>query len=343
MSGLTELLRDRASRRGRTARVPCGALGTVTVEALSPADCAALARRGDRALLYAACRELQESGEALRRKGLLYQPDEIMDYVTGAEAEEAVRAVRALSGLAPEPEKTPEPEAPEPEETPEPEAPEPEETPENRLPFVRNGGKEFPQVRPDAVREPEPEDGQADERRLEIVRASGTDFPEVRLASVRSGPPDRSPFSPEAEGGKTLPSEKHGQASREFPEGVFLPEAQNLPEKLQMRLQHVAVSSPDPSGDRRKRQRTGSAGEALRRTAGTEIREGAHEDKSESQPLPEGETHETRSEFRPLSCGTPGDAARKPGAEFVESREPPDVETLAWALLEGLRRAAGAR
>ena len=63
MTGLTDALRERLSRRGRTARADCGALGAVTVEALSPGDCAALLRGsgGKRAVLYAACRELQRA------------------------------------------------------------------------------------------------------------------------------------------------------------------------------------------------------------------------------------------------------------------------------------------
>ena len=39
---LTDILRDRAARRGGTAQVDCGELGCLTVEALSPADCARL-------------------------------------------------------------------------------------------------------------------------------------------------------------------------------------------------------------------------------------------------------------------------------------------------------------
>ena len=39
---LADVLRERASRRGSTAQVDCGELGTVTVEALSPRECAAL-------------------------------------------------------------------------------------------------------------------------------------------------------------------------------------------------------------------------------------------------------------------------------------------------------------
>lgn len=38
MSAVTDALRERLSRRGCTARVRCGVLGTLTVEALSPKD-----------------------------------------------------------------------------------------------------------------------------------------------------------------------------------------------------------------------------------------------------------------------------------------------------------------
>jgi len=96
---LTDILRDRAARRGGTAQVDCGELGLLTVEALSPADCARLS--GDsRALLYAACRELQRTGEALRGEGGLFRPDEVMAYVTDEEAAAAARTILELSGLS---------------------------------------------------------------------------------------------------------------------------------------------------------------------------------------------------------------------------------------------------
>ena len=61
---LADVLRERVSRRGRTAEVACGLLGTVTVEALPPRECAALGLRdGGRALFYAACRDLQTAEE----------------------------------------------------------------------------------------------------------------------------------------------------------------------------------------------------------------------------------------------------------------------------------------
>ena len=95
---LTDILRERAARKGGTAQVDCGELGVLTVEALSPADCA---RLGDsRALLYAACRELQSAGEALRSEGKIFRPDEILAYVTESEADAAARTILELSGAA---------------------------------------------------------------------------------------------------------------------------------------------------------------------------------------------------------------------------------------------------
>ena len=97
---LADVLRERVSRRGRTAEVECGLLGTVTVEALPPRECAALGLRDcGRALFYAACRDLQTAGETLRREGRLFTPAEVTAYVSDAEAAAAARTVLALSGV----------------------------------------------------------------------------------------------------------------------------------------------------------------------------------------------------------------------------------------------------
>lgn len=97
---LADVLRERVSRRGRTAEVACGLLGTVTVEALPPRECAALGLRdGGRALFYAACRDLQTAGETLRREGRLLTPAEVTAYVSDEEAAAAARTVLALSGV----------------------------------------------------------------------------------------------------------------------------------------------------------------------------------------------------------------------------------------------------
>ena len=97
---LADVLRERVSRRGRTAEVACGLLGTVAVEALPPRECAALGLRdGGRALFYAACRDLQTAGETLRREGRLFTPAEVTAYVSDEEAAAAARTVLALSGV----------------------------------------------------------------------------------------------------------------------------------------------------------------------------------------------------------------------------------------------------
>ena len=97
---LADVLRERVSRRGRTAEVACGLLGTVTVEALPPRECAALGMRdGGRALFYAACRDLQTAGETLRREGRLFTPAEVTAYVSDEEAAAAARTVLTLSGV----------------------------------------------------------------------------------------------------------------------------------------------------------------------------------------------------------------------------------------------------
>ena len=97
---LADVLRERVSRRGRTAEVACGLLGTVTVEALPPRECAALGMRdGGRALFYAACRDLQTAGETLRRERRLFTPAEVTAYVSDEEAAAAARTVLALSGV----------------------------------------------------------------------------------------------------------------------------------------------------------------------------------------------------------------------------------------------------
>ena len=97
---LADVLRETRSRRGRTAEVACGLLGTVTVEALPPRECAALGLRdGGRALFYAACRDLQTAGETLRREGRLFTPAEVTAYVSDEEAAAAARTVLALSGV----------------------------------------------------------------------------------------------------------------------------------------------------------------------------------------------------------------------------------------------------
>lgn len=98
---LLDILRERTARRGGIAQVDCGGLGLLTVEALTPAECGRLAN-SPRALLYAACRELQAAGEALRKEGKVFRPDEILEYLAEEEAAVAAQAVLSISGMAAE-------------------------------------------------------------------------------------------------------------------------------------------------------------------------------------------------------------------------------------------------
>lgn len=102
--GLAETLGARAARQGRSAPVACGELGTLTVEALPVRELELLLRGadGNRAVFYAACRELQSAGEELRKAGKVFTPDGIMQFVSDGEAAAAARTVLELSGEAPD-------------------------------------------------------------------------------------------------------------------------------------------------------------------------------------------------------------------------------------------------
>ena len=97
---LGESLAARADNARARGTVEAGTLGTVTVEALPVRELERLMRGadGDRAVFYAACRELQGTGAALLRAGKVYRPDQVMALVSDAEAAKAAEAVRALSG-----------------------------------------------------------------------------------------------------------------------------------------------------------------------------------------------------------------------------------------------------
>ena len=97
---LADVLRARAAFQSRTARVECGELGILTVEALPVRELERLMRGqdGTRAVFYAACRELQVSGEELRKTGQVYTPDGILQFVSDSEAAAAARTILELSG-----------------------------------------------------------------------------------------------------------------------------------------------------------------------------------------------------------------------------------------------------
>lgn len=100
MMALGDILAARADNARARGTVEAGTLGTVTVEALPVRELERLMRGADsdRAVFYAACRELQGAGATLLRAGKVYRPDQVMALVSDAEAAKAAEAVRALSG-----------------------------------------------------------------------------------------------------------------------------------------------------------------------------------------------------------------------------------------------------
>ena len=271
---LADVLRERVSRRGRTAQVDCGELGIVTVEALSPRECAALGMAdGGRALLYAACRELQAAGETLRRERRLFTPDEVTAYVSDSEALAAARTVLALSGVTPDS----------------------LDNTENRLETVQESGKDLSEIRLDPVQEPDsptPEAPETLENRLDSVQESGKQFFEIRPAFVQEA-------EVLLEG-----SQGDGQVSREFSEnGTPVRKTPSMVALLDFEPQNLALSEEN-GGFMSPLKRPGETAErsgamAEPHESKSEFREGLHETTSEFPEKAARALHETTSEFAP--------------------------------------------
>lgn len=303
MSGLSNAMRERVSRKGRTAQVHCGALGILTVEALSLRDCAILSRKDPRALFYAACRELQQAGEELRRERKIFTPDEIMHFVSDQEAEAAAQTVLRLSGVKiAEPkgaEKTDDPKDTNALKDPDGSLELEGKEPENRLDFVQDSRKEFREIRRDVVQMP---------------------LLKERMIFQKNGTPD-----------------EIGRASHEFP---AMPEAelqtQNLWNFSQKHLQDVAVDLRNPAGIC---PAEGTEKDEIRESEHenkSEVPEVLHEMESDFGEVAGDMTHESKSEVPKVLHETESDSVELSGAET-------DAEYLARSLLEGLRRAAAAR
>ena len=363
---LADVLRERVSRRGRTAEVACGLLGMVTVEALPPRECAALGMRdGGRALFYAACRDLQTAGETLRREGRLFTPAEVTAYVSDEEAAAAARTVLALSGV------TADGDGPS------------TKSAEVRLGDVQKDGAHL------AVEAPSEE-----EIRLDGVQENTVQKAEVRLGDVRNDEPHlaaNAPFAGEfrladvQENGDLTGKVRHedvrekavqkaeirlgdvrkpdgtaedGQVSHEFFGGdgsdrtdpILGGVSDFVPQNLALSEGNDRFSAPlELSGNDEEVSGRGSnlheseseAGEALHETKSesaaarreglhenrSEVREAVHETKSESAAMRREGLHESKSEAE----------------ETVYETKSESAERFAEGLLEGLRRAAAVR
>ncbi len=297
MNGLTDALRERLSRRGRTAQVRCGALGVLTVEALSPKDCAALLKKDSRALLYAACRELQQAGEELRREGKVFAPDEIMQFVSDSEAGTAAQVVLQLSGAeAAEPEKESmrdrRKETGVSKEVKIPAEPKAENL-ERRLEIVQDSRKKFSEFRRDFVQKPGTKLEDEEKFRLDTVQDSRKKPREIRRETVQAASSKAQTALAEIR-----TPDKIGRASCEFPAGPETEtQIQNLREISRWALQDVAGKSTNgkifciletPEKD-------GVAYTA--HESKLEMPESLHEMKSDFLEAKQVEAHESKSEI----------------------------------------------
>lgn len=354
---LADVLRQRVSRRGRTAQVECGALGTVTVEALPPRECAALGMAdGGRALLYAACRELQAAGEALRRERRLFTPDEVTQYVSDSEARTAARTVLALSGVTLNKDEAVDQDGKADNETDKPESPDKsdetehlsrtdEKNVENRLETVHESVQQMPEVRPENVQFPEdtPAEPQAErEEQLETVHKTVQQMSEIRHGNVQflEDTPEDGQVSREFSGdGKSVRATPSVVADLDFaPQNLALSEKNdNFMSPLELSEENEEVS--------------GRMVEVLE--IESEVQEPLHEITSELAANKQQAPHEITSEFREPLHETESDFLNTPHetkSEIDENRRgalhkttSELAEQVAQRLLEGLRRAAAVR
>ena len=341
---LADVLRERVSRRGRTAEVACGLLGTVTVEALPPRECAALGLRdGGRALFYAACRDLQTAGETLRREGRLFTPAEVTAYVSDEEAAAAARTVLALSGVTASGDgpstKSAEVRHEDVQKDGAHLAVDAPSEKEIRLDGVQENTVQKAEVRLGDVQENEDLTGKV---RHGGVRKKAVQKAEIRLEDVRK------PDGTAADG--QVSHEFFGGDGSDRTDPILGGVSDFVPQNLALSEENDRFSAPlELSGNTEEVSGRGSnlheteseVGEALHEKKSdltAERREGLHESKSEV-----GETlHEMKSESA---------AARREGLHESESEvwetlhemKSESVERFAEGLLEGLRRAAAVR
>ena len=377
---LADVLRERVSRRGRTAEVACGLLGTVTVEALPPRECAALGLRdGGRALFYAACRDLQTAGETLRREGRLFTPAEVTAYVSDEEAAAAARTVLALSGV------TADGDGPS------------TKSAEFRLGDVQKNGAHLAVEAPSGAEIRLGDVQENTEVRHEDVRNDGPYFAakapsagEIRLGDVQENEKVRHEDVRKkavirlGDVRKPDGTAEDGQVSHEFFGGddsdrtdpILGGVSDFVPQNLALSEENDRFSAPlELSGNTGEVSGRGSnlhetkseAGEALHemksdltteRREGlheskSEVREALHETKSESAAVRRDGLHESRSEAGEAvhEMKSESVAMRREGlhenrsevGEAVHESKSESVERFAEGLLEGLRRAAAVR
>ena len=351
MNPLSDTLRERLSRRGCTAKVDCGALGILTVESLSPRDIAALDLENARAVFYAACRELQQAGEELRQEGKVFQPDEIMQFISGREADAAAQAVLELSGLREskiseksdiskkpdalgEPNISKEPDAAEKSNIPEePDTPEEPDVPKKRHAFVQIPLKNFWKIKRAFAQKTE---AQSEKFRLESVRIFEEDFPKFQPESVQA-PFLETPEKIKQDGSIERVSREFSgkseheiqtQNDRKLPTsplqdvvgkgikiGQILPSVENQNSRSEHKTMPKILGCPHeiPS------ESDGLPDMELHETK-SETPGYLHEILSESDGLPDMELHETKSEMPGYSHEIPSESDGLPDMELHETK-----------------------
>lgn len=373
--GLADRLGQRAALRGRSAPVACGGLGTLTVEALPVRELELLLRGPDgaRAVFYAACRELQQAGEELRKAGKVFTPDGVMQFVSGQEAQAALRTVLELSGQSEETLRLSPPDtasvSPAEENRHEivqlDKAPEQAEIParqsENRLASVQNsGGAEADEAL------------SSGEFRLEPVQKNDAPAPGFGQVSRETGPLtaefDRIPKPDKKTQAMGIFAFERTQNVVTGPDSELLPgRREDAPETaLHESKSEIQEEAPEPlheimSDFRETAHEIKSDFPGL--TEGTahettsELREAVHEITSDFPPLTEGRAHETTSDFPGLTAGTVHEATSELPESLHETTSESDenrreaahetaselAERTALLLLEGLRRAKWVR
>ena len=315
--GLTETLTARLQGQGRTARVDCGALGAVTVEALSLRELELLLRGPDgaRAVFYAACRELQLAGEELRKAGQLYTPDGILQAVSEQEANSALAEILKLSGW------------------------DGEKLSEVRLPPVQENPAE---IRLSSEQDTAGALLQPTENLPETVQSQPEASGEIGQVS-REAPAENGTFD------KILPSDRRTQVLDVFPvvraKNVVSGEmvADGVGSGVKEPLGGLHGTMPDFGGA------TDGALHEIKSEFGADRSETLHETKSDfPQTLHEMKSefprslHEIESESPLRMHETESEFGEKPGRTLHET-EPDSAERLARALLEGLLRAKWVR
>lgn len=323
---LGELLAARADNARAREVVEIGALGSIALEALPVQDLERLSRGADadRAVFYAASRELQSVGAALLRAGKVSRPDQVMAFVSDEEAAKAAGAVRALSGG--------------------------QDSHEEK---VRLDGVQKNEVRHESV--------QKAEVRLDAVRTKSMDFDEIRLPSVQlemgRGQVSREFLTESDESGVTEGKTQvlRGEMTDE-PQNVGISDSSGG--SLQNAERGNSTRSLDVGSGRGRglHETESELGALLHETKselGTERREELHEIESEFGTKSGEGLHEIKSESgeserddMPIYRHFLHETESERGAERREKLHESEselTERVARGILEGLRRAAWVR